>query len=408
MAGDYQLQRNMYEFIKGSQDPVVGMSAQWLGQVLKAVDEGKPIVYHPFTLFSELFVALDIQSICCESWGVLGREVDPEHVTKNIDAAHEAGIPDDLCSFDKAIIGSLLLGKMPPPTMIVLSAMPCNSSTITYQAVAELTGAPMWTNDSPYDMDQEGAMDYWVGQYKGLISFLEAHTGRKMDYDRLKEVVEESNRCVEYWLEAMELQKLKPAPRSGTLGAGTSGSIVLCGTPTSTAAMKALLDDTRGRVARGETAVPDEKARVIWFHFGIGWDRPLMEWMKDLGAVVPYVEFDDYRVEPIDTSTTERMVRGLAWRALQAPMGKLGRGAFDEYIEDLHYAIDEWKGDCVVLAAHPGCKWIMGACGLIRDACREHGVPLLVYDVDLVDPRITSAEESRTRIEQFLATVIDR
>jgi len=98
----------------------------------------------------------------------------------------------------------------------------------------------------------------------------------------------------------------------------------------------------------------------------------------------------------------------MAWRALQAPMGKRGRGAFDEYIEDLIYAVDEWKGDCVIIAAHPGCKWITGAHGLIRDACRERGVPLLLYDVDLVDPRITSAEESRTRIEQFLTTVIAR
>jgi len=74
----------------------------------------------------------------------------------------------------------------------------------------------------------------------------------------------------------------------------------------------------------------------------------------------------------------------------------------------LLYAVDEWKGDCVILGAHPGCKWVTGAYGLIRDACRERGIPLLLYDVDLVDRRITSAEESRTRIEQFLTTVIDR
>ncbi|MGB2798461.1 MAG: 2-hydroxyacyl-CoA dehydratase family protein [Dehalococcoidia bacterium] len=408
MAEKYQLQRNMYEFVKGAEDPLLKMSADWLGTVLRAVDEGKPIVYHPFSLFSELFVGLDIQSVCCEMWAVMGREFDAQHVTNSIDAAHEAGIPEDLCTFDKAIIGGLILEKMPPPTMIVLSAMPCQSSIITYQAVALLTGAPMWTNDSPYHMDQEGALDYWVKQFKGLISFLEEHSGKKMDYDRLREVVEESNRCVEYWLEAMEFQKLKPTPRSGPFGAGTLAGMTLFGSPSATAGVKALLDDIRDRVAKGETAVPDEKARVIWFHFPIGWDRPLMDWMNELGAVVPYVEYDDYRVEPIDTSTPEKMIRGMAWRALQAPMGKLGRGAFDDYIEDLKYVVDEWKGDCVIVAAHPGCKWITGAYGLIRDACRECGVPLLLYDVDLVDPRVTSAEESRTRIEQFLSTVITR
>ena len=102
------------------------------------------------------------------------------------------------------------------------------------------------------------------------------------------------------------------------------------------------------------------------------------------------------------------MIRGMAWRALQAPMVKVQRGAFDNFIEDLLYAVDEWNGDCVIIGAHPGCKWITGAYGLIRDACRERGVPFLLYDVDLIDRRITSAEESRTRIEQFLTTVIDR
>ena len=39
---------------------------------------------------------------------------------------------------------------------------------------------------------------------------------------------------------------------------------------------------------------------------------------------------------------------------------------------------------------------------------RERGIPVLMYDVDLIDRRITSAEESRTRIEQFLTTIMAR
>ena len=92
MAEKYQLHRNMYELIKGAEDPLLKMSADWLGTVLRAVDEGKPIVYHPFSLFSELFVGLDIQSICLEMWAVMGRELDAQHVTNSIDAAHQLSL----------------------------------------------------------------------------------------------------------------------------------------------------------------------------------------------------------------------------------------------------------------------------------------------------------------------------
>ena len=408
MPETYQLYRQIHELIKGTEEPGLRMTAKWLGGVLRAVDEGEPLLFHGFTTFSEIMVALGVQNLCCEAWDALGRYVDPQHPIRNIDAAHEAGIPTELCSFDKTILGSLMRGAMPPPTMIVIALYPCQNSVIAYQAIQQLTGAPMWVVDMPYDMDEEGAMEYWVDQYKEAISFIEEHSGKKMDYDRLREVVEESNRCVEYWLDAVELMKLKPAPWSGTLAMGTQAALFAFGTPEGTAAVKGLLDQIRDRVARGETAVPDEKVRVIWFQLPVFWDDALMPWMADMGAVVPFVLFDDYRVEPVDTSTPESMLRGMARRALETPMGRVGRGAYDLVVDDVLYAVEAFKGDCVIFASHPACKWMSGGYGLMRDVLRKRGIPTLMYDVDLVDPRITSAEESRTRIEQFLATVMDR
>ena len=406
MEDNLKIHRSVYDLIKGATPP--GLLARWLGGVINAVDEGKPIVYHPFTTYNEIMVAMDVVSLCCEAWDIVGLQVDQDHAIRSVDAAHEAGIPPELCSFDKAIIGSILRGTIPKPAAIVQAGMPCQNAYITYQAAAALTGVPLFVCDTPYDLDEEGALDHWVNQYKGMIAFVEEHTGKKMDYDRLKEVVEESNRCVEYWLEAAELMKLKPAPRSGPLSQGTLAGMMSFGTPEGTAGMKALLDDIKDKVAKGETAIPEEKARVIWFHFQVFWDNPLMGFINELGATVPYVLFDDFRVEPVDTSSTERMLRGMARRALQSPMGKVGCGKVEILLDDMLYAAEQWKGDCIIIGANPGCKWFTGAYGLIRDACRERGIPLMLYDVDLVDRRVTSAEESRTRVEQFLTTVMDR
>ena len=48
-------------------------------------------------------------------------------------------------------------------------------------------------------------MEQWKNEHKLLIAFLEEHTGKKMDYDRLKETVRLSYRLTELTLEIEEL-----------------------------------------------------------------------------------------------------------------------------------------------------------------------------------------------------------
>lgn len=408
-AEKYKLHRGLYDLLKGITQPgMMKMMADWLGAVFSAVDEGKPILFNQFTVFSELMVALDIVPLPPELWQSSQLNVDANACCESIDAAEEAGIHPELCSANKAIIGDIMLDKIPPPSMVVLPTFPCDNSKITYQAVAHLTGAPTYFLDCPYWMDEGEAMDYWVNQYKGLISFLEKHSEKKLDYDRLKEVAEESNRCLDYWLEGLELLKLKPLPLNGPFASGYLAGLTALGTPAATEAVKASLDELRSRVDKGETAVPEEKTRVIWFYYPVFWDAGLGDWMAQMGAVTASGLVGYFNVEPIDTSTPESIIRGLARRALDTPMGRQGRGASDLWIDDCLRAVEEWKGDCVILAGHPGCKWLMGCYGLFRDIARERGIPVLLWDVDLFDPRPCSGEESRARIEPFLNTIMAR
>lgn len=422
MAEPYQAHRQLLEQAKlaqallaGTEEPraasmlmTMKVIDEWFGRVFDAVEVRKPIVWNQFTTFSELFYAFDVQPLPPEIWTLIKLGQDMYACCESIDAAHEAGIHPELCSAHKSLLGDLILGdKIPLPSMIVSPTYPCENAKIAYQAAAELTRAPMYFLDAPYWIDDEGAMDYWVNQFKGLISFLEEHTGQKMDPDRLKEVVEESNRTVEYWVEALELRKLKPLPQPGlSTGAIMAGYSIL-GLPAATEAVKIVRDDVKERIAKGETAVPEEKLRVIWFYMPIIYDMAIGAWLEDEMGVVSPVSFWDYtKVEPIDTSTTESTIRGIARRALEVPMGRQGRSAIDLWIEDCLYAVREWKGDCVILAGHAGCKWLRGGYGLMRDVLRETGIPVFIFDVDIIDPRITPPEVYRGLIEDFLSTVM--
>lgn len=407
MAEKYQAHRQLYELFKGTSEPTLKMMADWLGGIFSAVDEGKPILYNQFTIYSELMVALDIQPLSPELWQTVAVTFDKYACCESIDAAHEAGIHPELCSANKAMIGDILLDKIPPPSMVALPTFPCDNSKITYQTLAHLTGAPTYFLDTPYWMEEPEAMEYWVNQFKGLISFLEEHNGRKMDYDRLKEVAEESNRFVDYWLEGSELLKMKPLPQNGPFLA--TEVLLNLGLPVATEAVKARLDALKARIARGEKAVPEEKVRVVWNYLPVLWDPWLFDWMaQEFGAVTPVSMGSWEQHEPVDTSTPESIMRGMARRALGAHMGRHGRGSSDLWIEDTLNAFEQWRGDCIIVNGALGCKWVRGSYGLLRDICRERGIPVMMFDADIADPRVVSQEEVHTRIGEFLDTVIER
>lgn len=406
MAEKYQIYRQILELLRElPASPEVELRTSSLETILNAADEGKPIVFYNFTLEAELFIAMDLPHIMPEGWTHWRSIIEGESCnTPFIDAAHEAGIPPELCSADKMTIGALLLGEYPPPAMIVSASFPCDNEKIMYQIMQSLTGAPLYLLDCPYWMDEGEAMDYWVNQYKGLISFLEEHTGKKLDYDRLKEVTEESNRFLDYYLEAMELVKLVPMP--GTPPRGRAG----IGLPKGTQVIKARRDNLKARAARGETQVPEEKVRIIWAYVPTAWDMPgLEDWLEEeFGAVVPVGMLNYFPAEPVDTSTPESIIRGLAKRNLNGFMGRYGKTSADLWLEDTLYWYEEWKGDCIILAAHMGCKYLRGNYGLLKDIAREQGIPVMLYDTDTFDPRITSREEAHAKIEQFLETVVPR
>ncbi|MBA7597680.1 hypothetical protein ES703_04686 [subsurface metagenome] len=405
MTEKYQLHRGAYELLKGAEDPTMKNIAQWLGGVLSAVDEGKPVVYNQFTFWCDTMVPMGLQPLAPELWGLL-----PGAATSfpALDAAHDLGIPSEMCWAGRYVIGATLLDQLPPPSMMALPSYPCDNCKAAYQVIAELTGAPLYLVDCPYWVeDDEESMDYWVNQYKGLISFMEEHSGKKLDYDRLKEVAEESNRYIEYWLEGKELMRLKPLPQNGPWGSPAE-ILTTFGSPSATAAIKARLDALKARVANGETAVPEEKVRVVWNYLPVLWSPALFNWMAEMGAVIALAIYDWTSFEPIDTSTPESTIRGMAKRALHGYMARQGRGSSDIIIEDTLNAFEEYQADCIIVNGAFGCKWLRGSYGYLSDLCRERGIPVMMFDADIGDSRVVSDEEVKARVGEFLETVMER
>lgn len=418
MAEKYQIQRMAYGIMKEMPDPSVQALSAWLGKVLQSVDSGEPIVWTEFTFWCELMVAMDLATIPPEAWPIAvmpalqAMGIDPGSLSSGnenpvLDAAEAWGLPPELCTAGRGILGGFLMETMPPPDMIVMPSFPCDNTRGIYQVMAKLTEAPMYVLDAPYFVDEEDAMGYWVNQYKGLITFLEEQSGKKMDYDHLREVVKETNRYCDYWMEGQELFKMKPLAQNGPFMGGEV--LFSLGLPVATEAIKARYDAVKARVADRATAVPEEKVRVIWNYLPVLYAPTLFNWMaEELGAVTVVAMGSWEQHEPVDTSTPESIIRGMARRALNVHMGRQGRGASDVWIEDTLYAFEHWNGDCIIVNGALGCKWVRGSYGLLRDSCRERGIPVMMFDADIADARVVSQADVQARIGDFIESVVVR
>jgi hypothetical protein len=129
---------------------------------------------------------------------------------------------------------------------------------------------------------------------------------------------------------------------------------------------------------------------------------------EEFGAVTVTAMGSWEQHEPVDTSTPESMIQGMARRALNVHMGRQGRGSSDIWIGDTLDAFEHWQGDCIIVNGALGCKWVRGSYGLLKDICRERGIPVMMFDADIADPRVVSQTEVKTRIGDFLESVMAR
>ena len=70
--------------------------------------------------------------------------------------------------------------------------------------------------------------------------------------------------------------------------------------------------------------------------------------------------------------------------------------------------IDDYHLDGAILFATPACKHANAAYRLLADAMARRGLPFLMLDMDISDPRDYSSGQTRTRLEAFVELLEQR
>jgi benzoyl-CoA reductase/2-hydroxyglutaryl-CoA dehydratase subunit BcrC/BadD/HgdB len=347
----------------------------------------------------------------CQVAGAFGAAVEGLHTMQDLEEVDQLPVASDVCTLLRLGLYYVDAGLLPIPTAVVALLEPCDGVTSLHEVIRthrDWRDVPMFAPDPPY-FDDERSVDYFAGELRRMVPFIEEHTGKRMDPDRLKEVVEESNRQYELWLDYSDLRRSVPCPHGLTLGmaAFAVAQGTLCGLPAGTVWFKDLVADAERRIREKKPEVPNEKFRLLWYDVQPVWFGELTPWLEqEWGANVIQSMFTYCPYTVVDTSSEDAIWKGLAKRnLLDTPMIRQAMGTADGFAKDLVRIVTDFKIDAVVWPGHMGHKDGAAAIPVMKETCRELEVPFLHIGVDQFDRRYTPVDEVKNRLEQFFTTM---
>ena len=367
------------------------------------------VIIHEDMVPPEIFRAMGLSPFMAELMGIVMPMLEPHAMESYIDESESEGIPPDICSLPKSTMGLFLKGETPPARALVASNLPCDGGMSSYTLIEKKLGLPAFRLDIPFHFTEERAVKYFTEELKRMIKWLEENTSGKMDWDLLREICEERNRMVEHELDLWDLVRIRPAPLAAeVVWLSHIWYFNVCpGNRHSTEIFRKLVEIARENLSKGIPAVENEKYRVLL------WNPPLMHfidlfnWAEQaygVSLVMDSMSFN--RLPYIDTGSDDTMLEGLGRNIMNGPMARHTRGPAENYLEDIFHIHKQFDLDMLWVAGHIGCKNTMALNGMLRENCREAGLPLLIIEYDLSDPRIVSREGIMEQINHFMENVM--
>ena len=427
-----------------------------IGGTVKAVEEGKPIAYSFICCcYDEIIRAMEIVPVWTENYaGICGAKRDAQRF---LERAESQNFSRSLCTYALCGLGfdqwREELGHMPPEppwggqarpsVMLSTGQIICDPRSKWYQALQQyMPDVPIYNVGLPFplyedDIDHhevEGFyVKYIVAELRGLVEFLENQFNKKMDWERLSELIDLSDRTWDMIIDAYELRKAVPTPMGTGDAMNTMVPMVfMIGTQEAYDFYKDLYDELQQKIANKEGVIPDEKYRLIWAGGLPAWFALTdFNYFNSKGAVFP-VETTYRMVEKInrlDLPQTSDLLEHIAWRWIRYWTHWYDRArkrpGSEPDVERIIQYIEEYKIDGIVMheafscrSWHVGLIWqlnqiakiykpiptlILGKNGKEERVYRE--LPSLILESDIIDISSYNEADTRTRIDAFIDTL---
>ena len=312
-----------------------------------------------------------------------------------LEQAEHAGFGGDTCGYHRSVLGAAQNGMMPVPDFLIATSCPCTGGLAVMENLARHFDKDLFVLHVPQEQSPE-AVAYLVAQLKDMVAFVEAHTQIPLAPERLRQAIGLTNQARDLMAQAYRLARSVPSPANSTeLSNFGIVAALLLGTPACVDVAQVYVDSFSRKVAAGKSGVAEEKLRLMWIQNRIQFKHPLLKMLEtDYGAAVVADELNAITWEAIDPDDP---LPGIALRTISIPFN----GPLTRRITHLKQMAADYRVHGAINPCHWGCRQGTGARGMIGEALKEIGVPVLNLEVDCVDSRNFSEGQLRTRLEAF-------
>jgi len=346
-----------------------------------------------------------------------------------IKEAEKYGHSEDVCTYVKCDVGMMLNGnigptgeKLPDPDLLLLSYTGCFTFMKWFENLERLyPGVPVALIHTPYQESGRITADmteYMVKQLKEVvIPKMEKVSGKKLDKEKLKEILRNSAKAEELIVKIFESTKNRPSPIDAYFaGVYYIGPINIGfrGTPEAVVYYQELYKEILLRVKNHqgpitpEGEMKEEKFRLVvegppnWTSF-----REFWKLFYDKGAVIVASSYTKvggvydlgFRHDPENPLETMSEYCMTCYTNLNLP----------QRIDLLEKCIREYSADGYLTNSIKSCNsFAAGQLMMMRDLEERLEIPVGFIESDLVDPRYFSYSNIKNRLESFFQMLEQR
>jgi benzoyl-CoA reductase subunit B len=356
-------------------------------------------------------------------------------------AAHEYGYVNELCSYSRTHLGCAVLttqtaaesvagvvdlidqetlaSRLPTPDLIINAYAGCSTGQqwdeISYRIFDKeipffkVSYPTLWGNkpDAGYLVGQEweDASQFLVKELYGVIDFIEAQTGRKLDWDRLRENMHYIKRAAELRREAMDLCRAAPSPATFWDWIASIAPInFLPGNQALVDYFAAVKDEVAQRVQDNVSALPNERYR-LYFDGIMNWNK--LGWLADKFAshdaavLCGRYTHNAFWQEP-QLIDEDDPILGMAQHYLLCPTNHGYKTLQHLTLKDcVDYGIDG-----VVFHSTRTCRAFTGPQQILaRTVQRDLGIQTMFFEGDVADASFYKDEILESRLEAMLEAI---
>lgn len=389
---------------------------EWYERLQSAHDDGRKVAYlfvpgniaEFLRVFDFELVFPEINALQC---GV--RKISGNYILKSEDV----GYSPDVCGYVKNDIGMMLAGnigpsghKLPKPDLLLCTYCGCTTFIKWFEALSHYYDVPLVMLDIPYlrhgtidDTDRQ----YIVQQLIELASLCEKITGKKFDHDKLIEITRHAAEAEDLWVQILHSAKHRPSPFDSYFEAVffMAPIYILRGLPECTEYYRESMKEIQERITHSIGPIPEEKFRVViegpppWPHFRAFWEM-LKKWgvcavASSYSKVGGYWDHG-FRHDPSRPLESIADYCLTCYTNLNLPMRT----------NLLRTYAQEYEADAIVIHSVKSCRsFSVGQADMREQFTRTHGIPTLLIESDLADPRYFQAAQLRNRIDAFFESL---